>query len=415
MRKVFIIAFFGILVLYGCYTASKLNIQNLAPLYNKSMQFTTTEYVVWHNDSNSSTLYYTLDLQDFLYKKIKPGSSPTAKFSVKYELYASYESDIVIDSVTEFFKDSLFYKRKSRIIENFDIPVEYPKTYMLKLIVTDINNKKKDNTFININKSNNLSSQNFLVQLRDNVPSFKNYFSKEEQFRIKYNNSSPATIFVRYYDRNFPIATPPFVMDQDGAFNYVADSLFAIDINNGETTEIMLPKEGFYHFQVDTNKRSGLTLYYFYDDFPEITSAEQVLEPLRYLTTKKEYEKLSTSANIKIAVDSFWISNSGNPERARNQISRYYNRVKDANRFFTSYLEGWKTDRGIIYIIYGYPNVVYRGSDVETWIYGEEGSFLSVKFNFAKVKNPFTDNDYLLTRSPTYKESWYNAVATWRR
>jgi GWxTD domain-containing protein len=140
-----------------------------------------------------------------------------------------------------------------------------------------------------------------------------------------------------------------------------------------------------------------------------------VLEPIRYLTTRKEYEKLAESKQIKLAVDSFWVKHSGSFERARSQISRYYNRVKDANVLFSSYLQGWKSDRGIIYIIYGPPNIVYRGDNKETWIYGEEGNLLSVKFNFVKVVNPLSENDYLLTKSPTYKESWYNAVATWRR
>jgi hypothetical protein len=96
-------------------------------------------------------------------------------------------------------------------------------------------------------------------------------------------------------------------------------------------------------------------------------------------------------------------------------IKLYYNRVMDANRFFTSYLEGWKTDRGIIYIIYGPPNVVYKGRNVEGWVYGEDKNMLSINFTFRKLDNPFTDNDYSLTRSPAYKDGWYIAVDNWRR
>ena len=122
------------------------------------------------------------------------------------------------------------------------------------------------------------------------------------------------------------------------------------------------------------------------------------------------------SKNIKKEIDKFWIKNAGNPDRARVIIRKYYNRVQDANAMFTSYHEGWKTDRGMIYIVYGPPNVVYRSSHHETWIYGEVGNMLSVNFKFLKVKNPFTDNDYSLTdKSPIYKDGWYNAIDTWRR
>ena len=95
------------------------------------------------------------------------------------------------------------------------------------------------------------------------------------------------------------------------------------------------------------------------------------------------------------------------PERAREVIKAYYNRVQNANEFFTSYDEGWKTDRGIIYIIYGPPNVAKKYGYSETWIYGEENSYKSINFNFVKVLNHFSDNDYVLIRSETYKDEYY--------
>ena len=140
-----------------------------------------------------------------------------------------------------------------------------------------------------------------------------------------------------------------------------------------------------------------------------------MLLPLRYLTTKKEFNELLLQKNKKIAVENFWIEIAGNQSRAKSLIRKYYNRVQEANRLFTSYLEGWKTDRGLIYIIFGPPNIVYRMSDYERWIYGEAGNKLSLKFDFVKVNNPFTDNDYSLVKSPDYKEKWYHAVNYWRR
>jgi len=404
-----------LLLLFGCYSASNLNILNQSFLYNNSGSSSKTETIVWHSDPDYSVVYYTLNLHEFLYDRPKPTDKPTAEFSVRYELYNSYESDDVIDSLTLFFSDTAYYGRQKRILESFSIPAKYGNVYILKLLITDINKKQTKTVFVNINKENKFSSQNFLVQTDDNTPYFKKYLSENNKVRIKLNNVSVQSLFVRYYRRSFPIATPPFVMDDQNIFDYTADSLFSIEVCGIETGELSFKKRGFYHIQIDTNRKAGLTLFNFYEDFPDITSTEQILEPIRYLTTKKEFKIISTSANIKMAVDSFWIDHSGNRERAISQIRRYYNRVKDANLFFTSYLEGWKSDRGIIYIIYGPPNIVYKSSGVETWIYGEEGNFLSIKFNFAKVSNPFTDNDYLLTKSPTYKEGWYNAVATWRR
>jgi GWxTD domain-containing protein len=234
-------------------------------------------------------------------------------------------------------------------------------------------------------------------------------------FRIKSNNQKAERLFVGYYHRNFPIAVPPFLMSDNEKFRYLPDSLFIIDMTGGITPLIRLDKEGFYHFQLDTANQEGITVFRFYDGFPEIMEPVRMLDPLRYLTTRKEFASLESSPDLKAAVDSFWIRNTGSPERAASMIRKYYMRIENANRHFTSYEEGWKTDRGLIYIIYGPPNVVYRQANIEKWIFGEEGNIMSTTFNFVKVSNPFTDNDYMLEKSTGYKESWYMAVNNWRR
>ncbi len=167
---------------------------------------------------------------------------------------------------------------------------------------------------------------------------------------------------------------------------------------------------------MDFSKTEGLTLFHFDDGFPQVSSPVEALLPLRYLTTEKEFNELLSYTDYKIAVDSFWIERSSRqPERAKNMIARYYSRVQKANQWFTSYQEGWKTDRGLIYIIYGPPSEVYKKQDEEEWVYGEQGNALSIEFYFYKMDNPFSDNDYQLQRSPAYKTSWYIAVENWRR
>lgn len=415
MRKYLIFLNVTLLFLVGCSTASKLSIQNLSFLYSDSKSISNVPVVAWHNGDNQTIIYYKLNLHDFLYARPTPADKPESRFSVRYELYNSYESDAIIDSLTLFFYDTLYYGKEKQIIEQFTIPASYGNAYLLKLIINDLNRKQSTSMLVDVNKNSRFSAQNFLAMTNGNLPMFQKYVSGTQAVRIKINDVNAEKIFVRYYRREFPIATPPFVMEGQDPFDYTADSLFSIPLDGVETSDIYLTEQGFYHFQLDTNYRAGFTLFNFYEDFPDMTTADQILEPLRYLTTKKEYNNLAEATNVKLSVDSFWVDHSGNFERARSQISRYYNRVKDANILFSSYLEGWKSDRGIIYIIYGPPNIVYRTSELETWIYGEDGNLLSIKFNFAKVLNPFTDNDYLLTKSPTYKESWYNAVATWRR
>jgi hypothetical protein len=116
-----------------------------------------------------------------------------------------------------------------------------------------------------------------------------------------------------------------------------------------------------------------------------------------------------------MAVDSFWIANAGRPDIATEHIRKYYSRVETANRLFTSFTEGWKTDRGMLYIVIGKPSFVYRSFDQEVWIYGDYEDSRALRFYFNKAKNPFTDNDYVLERNEYYKSAWYQSVQLWRR
>jgi hypothetical protein len=103
------------------------------------------------------------------------------------------------------------------------------------------------------------------------------------------------------------------------------------------------------------------------------------------------------------------------PERAQKMIREYYRRVELSNRWFTSYKAGWKTDRGIIFIVYGEPTTIYKSINSETWVYGEENNILSIKFNFNLMDNPMSENDYELKRNSDWKNNWYRAVDSWRQ
>ncbi|MBK9317874.1 MAG: GWxTD domain-containing protein [Bacteroidetes bacterium] len=191
---------------------------------------------------------------------------------------------------------------------------------------------------------------------------------------------------------------------------YSVFKLYRSDLN-----ELVLRKNGIYFFQSDTSGIEGFTVSRFDADFPKVTRAEQLIESTRYITTRKEYLQLMNEADKKAALDRFWLEIGGQPERARNLIRSYYNRVQEANRLFSSYLEGWKTDRGMIHMIFGKPQSVYRNAETEQWTYSNIPGFPDMLFLFRKMNNPFTENDYALIRQPLYENVWYIAVDQWRQ
>jgi GWxTD domain-containing protein len=164
----------------------------------------------------------------------------------------------------------------------------------------------------------------------------------------------------------------------------------------------------------DTADNKGFSVFVLDESYPYVGSSSDMLRPLRYITSLQEYERISKATNVRQAIERFWKDAASDRERARDAIRIYYGRVENANRHFTAQVEGWRTDRGLVHIIFGIPTTIYRSDLSETWVYGEENNMLSLTFTFTKRENPFTNNDMILDRDPTLKGAWYRNVESWR-
>lgn len=403
-----------ILVVFGisCFNLSKLSLYNLSGQYSNTM-FTELHAIAVNSGTDAADVYFMLDLEDMIAAEDEESGRSYIKVGINYQLVENYESKHILDSSSYVIIDSNFRISDSLV----RVRVKYPGNgiYILKLEVVDFNRIDVVSSYLVLDNSGPDSRNNFLLKREDDEILFNNYVSGDEDFVIEYSGKSPERLFARYYNREFPLALPPFIEEDQQSFDYRADSTFTVDMHEGRSVPINLREQGFYHFQLDTNQRTGFTVHRFPGEFPAVSSPESLLGPLRYITTRNEYEMLDTALDLKLAIDNYWLTVAGNPTRARAMIQKYYGRVVDANNYFSSYLEGWKTDRGLIYIIYGPPGIVYRGNGVEEWVYGEKGNANSMRFRFLKVINPFSENDYSLVKSPAYKEKWYNIVNSWRR
>jgi GWxTD domain-containing protein len=416
MMKRLLLLFSALLICQGSLYARKLSRQNLFQLYDEE-PVSRIEAIVYHVDPEFSTVYLNIQLSDFMYALLPEGEAKKARFSIDWVLYDSYESRKPLDSARLVFSDSLGYENPLEMLVNFDIQSGFPGNYILKITISDLNfPDKSEFGFFEIDKTGNLSRQNFLVTDQDGYVIFSNALKGSNVFSLMLNDTNVSSLRVRYYNREFPLAKPPFASEKDITYKFEPDSLFLVELSSGKSGLLQLPFKGIYHFQADPSKPEGLTLFRFDDGFPYVVNPEQAIAPLRYLSTEREFERMLTYPDYKPAIDSFWLQRaSQRPERAKNMIRRFYTRVERANILFTSYHEGWKTDRGLIYIIYGPPTQVYRKTGEEDWIYGERDNPMSLRFSFTKADNLFTDNDYRLNRSTIYKSSWFIAIENWRR
>lgn len=417
MKKIF--GFIVVLLIAGfiagCYSPSRMSTTNITSNYQDQSRSLNINISAYNQNHDSTRIYYQFNAGGLFFQKDLKKNYFFAKYLIKYEVYNTADMKKIVDSASFIVTDSVNYNTKADITDSMNLILKEPDNYILAFTIVDLNKKFITTNYLNIYKNNILTRNNYVFRDLKNKPIIQTNMRKNKAFRVFMREKNVYKLFVKYYSKSFPIAAPPYAVVSTKPVVFKPDSIFTIDINDGRSGLLKLSETGIYHFQSDTSKKEGYTLFCFSDEYPQITTPQEMLGPLQYITTKTEFNDLLMMKNIKPAVDNFWLEKAGNSERAKEMIKYFYNRVQDANRFFSSYTEGWKTDRGMIYIIFGPPNSVYRSPYNETWYYGEDRNILSMTLDFNKTLNPFTENDYTLNRSAEYKDVWYSAVESWRK
>jgi GWxTD domain-containing protein len=351
---------------------------------------------------------------ELLFNQANPQGTYQGKLRVHYvmrELVDGRESEFVADSTTTIFT-LLMEEVKNVFVANLPLRTREGSRYILKINTTDMLRRKGTTNFVHIDRSTLNTAQNFqVISVSSGYPSFDKVFNSGEVFSVTYNRRGVDTVYVKYYENDFPLPRPPVTNLSSPKPDYIPDSIFAYPYS--DTVKYSLPDEGMYHIQVDPKQVGGLTLFNFGENYPRVASTKDMVGPLTYLASSQEYNDLINQTNLKLAIDNFWLQAGGNTQSARELIRVYYNRVFFANYFFTSYKEGWKTDRGMMFIVYGPPNILTKKGETEIWVYYRKKSREPLQFTFSRHENPFTQNDYLLERN-FVNSLWTLAVRDWR-
>nr|WP_229236056.1 GWxTD domain-containing protein [Dyadobacter tibetensis] len=251
-----------------------------------------------------------------------------------------------------------------------------------------------------------------IFDLQSNIPLQRHYVRTSETILINSLQQKTTPLQVFYYSHDFdPAGSPMNTSAKSGAPTLNIDSSFTI--LSGKA--IRFEKEGLYNIFADTTQQEGMGILVVNDRFPKTTQPELLLEPLLYMSTNTEIKEIQTSENYKKSLDKYWLSlMNGNAPLAQQTIQNFYARVEDANNLFTTYKEGWKTDKGMIFIVLGPPDKVQRSKDKEVWTYTQRGNAQNVNFTFNRRNNQFVDDHYELVRYAEYQPIWYPAVEAWR-
>jgi GWxTD domain-containing protein len=365
------------------------------------------EYQIHHRVSRDDSLFHiyfsinipeTLDIEENL--------------SLNYQINASIDAEEILFTRTiNYPVHGIGQDKDSRY---FHITVPDANNYNSMFL--NIKNNRSGRTFtydIPLISSTLYPPPDFMLyEGSTSLPVCKEYIHAGNTFIIRDYTEEDKELFVYYYNTDFEVSDPPMYrlkksvsksMDIDSTFTLYYDSLFNLD------------KEGLYLIQSDTSTLSGIGIRIENDFYPKMTSLKQLSEPLIYLSTKDEIDKLLNSSDVRTSFETFWLNLAKSEEIAKQIIKRYYERVEEANSLFTNYKEGWKTDMGMIYIIIGPPDEVYISEEKESWYYKNPGKNQIVVFNFLHLKNLFSDKHYTLIRDNQYKSYWFKSIDKWRK
>ena len=386
--------------------------KNLAYLYKDGSPGLRPTVAVYHPKLDSSAVRVEIRRDELLYKTESVGADFRAKIQVRWLLRSVSESRVLDSSQLEYrdFKAGV----DGGLLE-FEWGLRRPEAQpraLLEIRITDLQRGTNALSSVEIDWESAGNRQFYrLVDVKGHwVP--RPLVQGDRLYRLECG-TCPKNLITRLYTGDYPLATPPFAQNESSSFDFSGDSVWSFSA--GDT--LRFDRNGIYHLQMDSSSTNGYSAFHFGPDFPNLYQRKELAPPLRYLSTKKEYESITKNSNpdsIKFEVDRFWLKIAGSPERARQLIEAYYTRVEEANKKFTSYTPGWRTDRGILYTVYGPPDEVVVEAGREWWYYGNRNSSLTYAFEFINVNNPFTEQDYALVRLAEHRYGWQQAIAGWR-
>jgi GWxTD domain-containing protein len=412
-------------VITSCKTTQQaVDYKDLSYLYNPTKNPINPQYNVINQTDESSVLSVRFANSDLFFSEANPQSIPTAMVLITVKVFSLTQAKALTDTAV---LNLSIVKVPGKMEYVFELPLKVEKSneYLAEVKILDRLRLVVSQAFVQFNTLSNTNRYNFRVQghfAKNHL--FTPVLRTNEYINLIYSRTPVDSLFISFYRPFKEVPDPPSMLLPEKTLDY--EPLKVVAIPYSDTLPIMFPKEGIYLCSTDRNIKDGFTFLNLGTTYPRLTSPEVMIDPLAYLASQDEMSELRSAAKPKAALDEFWIKCGGNIDKARELIRIYYTRVLYANYYFTSYKEGWRTERGMIYIIYGPPDRVYKSVDGESWGYKKPvlksrwGGRFTVSdtylfFTFKKREEIFSDNDFYLSRTETLVTFWDKAIASWRK
>jgi hypothetical protein len=412
-------------VFNSCKTTKQtVDHKDLSYLYNPTKSLINPRYCVINQTDESSQLSVRFSNNDLFFSEANPQGIAIAQILITVKLYSMSQGKALADTAV---LNLTIQKEtgKQEYVYNIPLKVEKGIEYLAEVKILDRLRLLAAQDFIQFNTLSTTNRYNFLVQGHfDKNELFSPVLRIDEYVNLVYSRGHVDSLFISFYKPFREAPDPPSMLLPEKTLDYDPQQVVALPYS--DSLPMMFPKEGIYLCSVDRNIKDGFTFLNLGSTYPKVTTPEGMIEPLVYLASQDEMTELKSAVKPKAALDEFWIKCGGNVDKSRELIRIFYTRVMYSNFYFTSYKEGWRSERGMIYIIYGPPDKVYKTSEGEIWGYKKPvvrskwgGRFTVTDsylfFSFKKRADIFSDNDFYLSRNETLITFWDKAIASWRK
>jgi len=309
---------------------------------------------------------------------VKDGDYFVGKYEINILLLDEQEAQVASKIWTQEIRTKNYDETNST--EHYDVSKivfrEGPSNYFLTIGIMDLETKKSSFRKKKLNLKDFYSrtltiSKIFIVDqvithedgTIELIPSINNSVKNEnDYFYIGFVLLSDSG----YANFNYTIS------DMDN--NIILQGEYNKYLKKGRTQELVKIKRqklGYnrykFHLRIDINNETVEQDLVFnvrwYGMSNYINNLDEAIQQLRYIASAKTIRDMlkSSEEEKKEKFKKFWADLDPSPGTEKNELmEEYYRRVAYANEHFSNFLPGWKTDRGMIFILFGPPSEVER-------------------------------------------------------
>ncbi len=386
--KIIIMLFLSAGIIYSQTNNSKLYSSGRAKYFQ--------DYLNFMDDDGQSRVDLFIQVPFKEIQFIKSSKGFQGGYSVTVSIYQDDKETLVFEKVwTEKITSSSYKKSISR--ESFNLSFRsinlVPGEYFIKTILADKEShqeylsermfKVKDykvkpaisDILFSTNKKNSNDNSKIIPNISRNISNSKvglNFF-----FEVYTDSSTVSNIEFHIADKNGKIIyskfrkqtfnetkTQIYYSINDTTLNF-GTYILTVILKDNDGNQISISKKPFFSRWV------GLPA--------SVQDIDEAIAQLLYIASPSDIEYMEEGKTEKEKIMRFlqyWKSKDPSPGNEENQVfEEYFNRVSFANENFSSYTKGWRSDRGMVFIILGAPNNIdrhpfeYDSKPYEVWQY----------------------------------------------